>query len=112
MGNLEDNMMKYWLVKVGNLFYAGGLRRRLSENDNAKSYEFTTEEEVAFVILFEDGANEIANLVGGTIVPREKSLREVNKLREKYDNYMESEKEIESESLKYITEEIRKYNNK
>ena len=109
MDNFKNSMMEYWLVKVGNLFYAGGLRRRDPENENAKSYEFTTEEKVAFVLFFEDSAKEIANLVGGIVIPREKRSEEVGNLREKYDRYMESEKEIEAEELKYITEEIRNY---
>lgn len=111
MENFKNNMMEYWLVKLGNLFYAGGILRKLPENENAKSYEFNTEEETAFVLFFEDGAKEIAENVGGVVIKREKSYEEVANLREKFDKYMESKKELEADALKTITEEIHNYNN-
>ncbi|MFT8349265.1 hypothetical protein [Clostridium saccharoperbutylacetonicum] len=51
MENFKNNMMEYWLVKVGNLFYTGGILRKFPENKNAKSYEFNTDEETAFVLF-------------------------------------------------------------
>lgn len=35
MENLKNSMMEYWLVKVGNLYYAGGLDRNLPEDEEA-----------------------------------------------------------------------------
>ncbi|WP_270545604.1 hypothetical protein [Clostridium butyricum] len=103
MENLKNSMMEYWLVKVGNLYYAGGLDRNFPEDEEAKSFEFTTLEDVAFMILEEDIANNVAKLVGGIVVPKENTLEEANKLLIMHEKYIVSS-DIEKGTLESIKE--------
>lgn len=63
-------MLELWLVKLGKMYYAGGLTR-VPNNDESFSYEFARDEEVAFLFGFEDIAQKIAEKCGGTVIEKE-----------------------------------------
>lgn len=104
MGDINKSILKYYLVQVGELYYAGGIYRNLSENEVAKSFEFTTSEDVAFILLAEDTANKVAKVVGGIVVPKENTVEEVGKLQTIHDKYIASGNDIEKEVFDSINE--------
>nr|WLE91127.1 hypothetical protein GGBNIMDK_00158 [Bacillus cereus] len=50
MNPLKDKQLSYWLVNLGNMYYAGGLLRK-KEDESTFSYEFVNDETYAFPFL-------------------------------------------------------------
>lgn len=88
----ERQAIQYWLIQLGKFFYAGGLRRKSSIEDIV-SYEFVSNELVAFPFFHEGVANSIAEQCGGSVVIRNAPGYEYIALRERNDKYIKSEKE-------------------
>ncbi|WP_315069385.1 hypothetical protein [uncultured Clostridium sp.] len=86
------------------MYYSGGLYRNFPENKSAKSFEFTTVEDVAFIILDEDSAEKIAETVGGVVIPKENTVKEVGKLQLLHDKYIRSRDDMETEVFNSINE--------
>ena len=77
----NEDLVYYWIVKVGKLFYAGGLGG-LSEDNKNKSYEFVVDQDYAFALLDEDIAKRIAIETGGILINKQGSVKELIELRE------------------------------
>ncbi|OBZ15947.1 hypothetical protein A8L34_28115 [Bacillus sp. FJAT-27264] len=107
MQNNGDAEFKYWLVQLGNLYYAGGLPR-MGPTDDSFSHEFTNDESVAFPFGFEFAANKIADKCGGTVVPRSTSLKEFSDLEDEHKKYIHSEKEWHEEQRIALLQVLRK----
>lgn len=84
-------MFNYWLVKLGKMFYGGGLHRN-SDIEKSFSYEFVRDEEVAFLFVDRKTAERIADKCGGTVFKKEiKQPEEYSRLEKKKSNYEKSE---------------------
>lgn len=76
-------MLKYWIVTVGKLFYAGGLYRDITEKDF--SMEFVSNKDYAFQILSEEAAIRIADQTGGSYFKVEVTEEEFDKVLAKHE---------------------------
>ncbi len=102
MNDFDNVIVPYWLVKLGNLFYVGGLKRKTREYAEAVSYELTNEESLAFPILIEDIALKLAEKLGGIAVRKELASKELAILQHKNEVYSNSENSWEKEQNDYI----------
>lgn len=62
---------KYWIVKLGKLYYSCGLSRVSPEYSEAMSFEMTTEEMVAWPFKHVETAVGIAEEIGGIVIEKE-----------------------------------------
>ncbi len=62
---------KYWIVKLGKLYYARGLSQLSQEYPEAASFEMTNEEMVAWPFKHVEIAVIIAEEIGGVVVDQE-----------------------------------------
>lgn len=99
-------MLEFWFVKLGKLYYAGGLKR-LPDNDNSFSFEFAKDEEVAFLFIDDAIANYIAEKCGGEIGKKEITSEEYSRLHEKHELYIKSDIEWDKEQEHEILRELR-----
>lgn len=102
----ENKLTKYWIVKVGNLFYVSGLPRVSEDNKDTKGYDFSNNENVAFPILIEDCAKDMAKEMGGVVIEKFVSGVDIMKIKDKVDYYINSAKIIENQNND-ITRELR-----
>lgn len=99
---MNKNMkMTYWLVKLGKLYYAGGLGR-ITNQKSTFSFEFTNDEEVASMLGREDIAEEIALECGGVIIKKETTLEKFEELSDKNRRYKDSSEEWDKEQIKQM----------
>ncbi|AFU17106.1 hypothetical protein MC28_D057 (plasmid) [Bacillus thuringiensis MC28] len=89
MNPLKNIPLKYWLVNLGNMYYAGGLLRK--KDDSTFSYEFVNDETYGCPILEEHGAMWIAKKCGGVVVERVATSDELTILEDKNEGYINSE---------------------
>lgn len=93
-GEFEMDIMKMktktWLVKVGDLYYVGGLNKICIDNEKFFSSEFCNSESIAFPFLIKEGAEYVANFVGGTTIEIELTDEELYERTEKYEQYIEN----------------------
>ena len=68
MNTSENN--KYFLVKLGNLFYAGG-HPSVSNQNKILTFHFVSYEEAATPFGYKDVASGIADQIGGVVVEKE-----------------------------------------
>nr|WP_242488037.1 hypothetical protein [Bacillus sp. TH13] len=54
MNPLKDIQLTYWLVNLGNMYYAGGLLRK-REIESSFSYEFVNDESIRISLLRRTG---------------------------------------------------------
>lgn len=101
-----EEKINFWIVKLGKLYYAGGLKR-LPNNENSFSHEFVKDQEVAFLFIDENIANHIADKCGGKVIKKEISSKEYSRLLEKHERYTESEMEWEKEQERVISNELK-----
>jgi len=87
MNNMENEKVEYWIIKLGKLFYTGGLPRLLEEHEDVKGYDFSNKEDTAFPILIEDLAKELAILIGGIAIKKEEIVKNIMALGEKNKAY-------------------------
>jgi len=106
MNNMDNEKLQYWIVKLGNLFYTGGLPRLSKENEDIKGYDFANDENVAFPILLEEIAEKIASEVGGIIIIKEEIVKNVGKLSENNDFYQKSYKLWNKQQLESFKEQL------
>ncbi|MDN8593187.1 hypothetical protein Q0V21_31140 [Paenibacillus sp. 11B] len=97
----QNNDYQYWVVQLGQLYYAGGLGRT-SQIVDSFSYEFVSHESLAFPFILDVAATHIAESCGGTILSRHATLKEYSVLSDKNSNYIKSEKEFHAEQLHEI----------
>lgn len=98
-------MLNLWLVKLGKMYYAGGLTRK-PNNDGSFSYEFARDEEVAFLFSYEDIAKRVADKCGGTVIMKELTSEEYTRLLDKKDRYDDSENEVIEEQKAAIMKDM------
>ncbi|MFD1736164.1 hypothetical protein ACFSCX_06255 [Bacillus salitolerans] len=101
-----EKILNFWLVKLGKLYYAGGLKR-LPNNENSFSLEFVKDKEVAFLFIDEDIANHISEKCGGEIEKIEITSEEYSRLIDNHERYTNSEIEWEKEQEREILNELR-----
>ncbi|KXI79567.1 hypothetical protein PDR89_14640 [Bacillus cereus group sp. Bc002] len=92
-----QNTLTLCLVKLGELFYAGGLHR-IPYDD----YEFVKDEEVAFLFIDKDIAERIAKKCGGVVINKEITSHEYTQLTIKHECYIKSGKDWDLEQEKVI----------
>lgn len=102
-----ESTLTIFLIKLGKMFYAGGLKR-LPDHENSFSYEFANSEEVAFPIICKEIAECIAEKCGGTVIEKTMTYDEYDRLIEKNERYVESEKEWELKQKKAFFHERNK----
>ncbi|MGX5622217.1 hypothetical protein ACWKS7_27135 [Bacillus cereus] len=90
MNPLKNIQLKYWLVNLGNMYYAGGLLRK-TDDDSTFSYEFVNDETYGCPILEEHGAIWIAKKCGGIVVERVATSEELTILEDKNERFINSE---------------------
>ncbi|PRT27747.1 hypothetical protein [Bacillus wiedmannii] len=90
-----------WLVKLGELFYAGGLHR-IPYDETSFSFEFVKDEEVAFLFIDKDLAKRIAKKCGGVVIDKDITSHEYTQLTIKHERYIASEKYWRLEQEKVI----------
>lgn len=103
----ESAKFQYWMVQLGNLYYAGGLARKSPEID-AFSFEFVSDASLAFPFIAEVFANKIAAQCGGVVVILEATPEEYSALYDNHNEYINSEAEWHKEQELSIREEIMK----
>ncbi|MDV6039940.1 hypothetical protein N7X28_26235 [Bacillus sp. SM-B1] len=86
-----ENTLTLWLVKLGELFYAGGLHR-IPYDETSFSFEFVKDEEVAFLFIDRDLAKQIAKKCGGVVIDKDITSHEYTQLTIKHERYIASEK--------------------
>lgn len=85
-----NEICTYYLVQLGTLFYAGGLKRYPINKENV-SLEFVKNERVAFpFIAKKEYAKEVAQQCGGTVVERSALFKEVMELKNENEQYKNS----------------------
>lgn len=107
MNSLKGKQLTYWLVNLGNMYYAGGLLRE-KEDESSFSYEFVNNETYAFPFLEEHGAMRIAEKCGGIVVDRTATSVELTILEEKNERYIHSESKARLGQELNAREEIQK----
>jgi hypothetical protein len=108
MNPLKDKQLTYWLVNLGNMYYAGGLLRK-SENESSFSFEFVNEEVYAFPFLEENAAINVAKQCGGIVVGVAAATSEkLTILENRNKRYILSESQARLEQGSIIREEIRR----
>lgn len=95
------NTLTLCLVKLGELFYAGGLHR-IPYDETSFSYEFVKDEEVAFLFIDKDLAKRIAKKCGGVVINKEITSQEYTQLTIKHECYIKSGKDWNLEQEKVI----------
>lgn len=101
----EKIVTKYWIIKVGNLFYVCGLPRMSEDNENTKGYDFSNNENTAFPILIEDVAKDMAKEMGGIVIEKYVcGVEELMKIKDEVDYYINSAKLIEKENYNIFRE--------
>ena len=100
MLNENKEIVRYWIVKLGKLYYASGLPRLSKEHEDIGGYDFVNKEDIAFPIVIKESAERIANEVGGVVIEKEDTLKNAMKIHEKNEFYTKSaddwyEKQIE-----------------
>jgi len=105
MNNFENVIVPYWVIKLGPKFYVTGLKRKSFDHINAASYEFTNEESLAFPILLENIALDMAEKLGGIAIAKKAPSKELANLHNKSEEY--SEIVWEMEQLEYINNHLR-----
>lgn len=96
-----ENTLTLWLVKLGELFYAGGLHR-IPYDETSFSFEFVKDEEVAFLFIDKDIAKRIAKKCGGVVIDKDITSHEYTQLTIKHERYIASEKDWRLEQEKVI----------
>ncbi|MGM2748450.1 hypothetical protein BK718_33090 [Bacillus thuringiensis serovar andalousiensis] len=107
MNPLKDKQITYWLVNLGNMYYAGGLLRK-NEDDCNFSYEFVNDKTYAFPFLEKHGAMRIADKCGGIAVDHTATGEELTILEDKNERYINSESTARLEQELNAREEIKK----
>lgn len=107
MNPLKDKQLTYWLVNLGNMYYAAGLLRK-GENESSFSYEFVNDVVYAFPFLEENAAINVAKQCGGIVVDRAATSEELTILENRNKRYILSESQARLEQEFNIREEIRK----
>ncbi|MFF2884717.1 hypothetical protein [Bacillus toyonensis] len=107
MNPLKDKQLPYWLVNLGNMYYAGGLLRK-KEDESTFSYEFVNDETYAFPFLEKHGAMRIAEKCGGTVVDLTATSEELTILEDKNEGYINSESKARLEQELNAMEEMKK----
>ncbi|EEL25646.1 hypothetical protein bcere0018_53620 [Bacillus cereus Rock1-15] len=107
MNPLKDIQLTYWLVNLGNMYYAGGLLRK-REIESSFSYEFVNDEVYAFPFLEEQDAINVAKQCGGIVVDRAATSEELTVLEERNERYINSESQARLEQEINIREDIRR----
>ncbi|MED4068758.1 hypothetical protein [Priestia megaterium] len=100
---MEDNhLVPYYIVLLGNMFYAGGLARKkpVDLEDEVFSHEYVSNEELAFPILSREAADRIASQCGGVVVPKEAEMNELIEIGDLNERFTQSELEWEKDQLK------------
>ncbi|MEW9093971.1 MAG: hypothetical protein AB2417_02715 [Clostridiaceae bacterium] len=101
----EKESIKYWVIKIGNLFYVSGLPRKSEDNKDTKGYDFSNNENVAFPILIEDDAKDMAKEMGGIVVEKSVcNVEELIKIKDKVNYYINSAKLIEKQNYDIFRE--------
>lgn len=103
----ESTKVQYWLLQLGKLYYAGGLARKSPIKDTF-SYEFVSNESLAFPFIDEDIANHVATKCGAEVISRNTTLEEYSALYERHEKYINSEVEWHKEQELAIIDEIMK----
>ena len=88
-----QNTLTLCLVKLGELFYAGGLHR-IPYDETSFSYEFVKDEEVAFLFIDKDIAERIAKKCGGVVINKEITSHEYTQLTIKHECYIKKRKRL------------------
>ncbi|MFB7121414.1 hypothetical protein [Bacillus tropicus] len=96
-----ENTLTLWLVKLGELFYAGGLHR-IPYDETSFSFEFVKDEEVAFLFIDRDLAKRIAKKCGGVVIDKDITSHEYTQLTIKHESYIASEKDWRLEQEEVI----------
>ena len=98
----ENQLTTYYIVLLGNMFYAGGLARKkpVDLEDEVFSHEYVSHEELAFPILSKEAADRIAAQCGGVVVPKEATMDELIQIGDLNERFTQSELEWEKEQLK------------
>ncbi|MEB8805550.1 hypothetical protein P4G82_27815 [Bacillus cereus] len=107
MNPLKDKQLTYWLVNLGNMYYAGGLLRK-KEDESTFSYEFVNDKTYAFPFLEKHGAIRIAEKCGGTVVDFTATGEELAILEDKNDRYINSESKARLEQEINAREDMKK----
>ncbi|MDO6631817.1 hypothetical protein [Bacillus thuringiensis] len=107
MNPLKDKKLTYWLVKLGEMYYAGGLLRK-KEDESTFSYEFVNDKTFAFPFLEKHGAMRIAEKCGGIVVDHTATGEELTLLEDKNEKYINSEPQARIEQELNAREEIKK----
>ncbi|MGA4465921.1 hypothetical protein ACPA2L_25275 [Bacillus bombysepticus] len=107
MNPLKDKQLTYWLVNLGNMYYAGGLLRK-REYTSTFSYEFVNDEAYAFPFLEEHGAIQVAEQCGGIVVDRTATVKELAILEDKNEKYINSEQQARLEQEFNTRKQIKK----
>lgn len=100
-----ENTLTLWLVKLGELFYAGGLHR-IPYDETSFSFEFVKDEEVAFLFIDKDLAKRIAKKCGGVVIDKDITSHEYTQLTIKHERYIASEKDWRLEQEKVIQKDF------
>ncbi|WP_315069343.1 hypothetical protein [uncultured Clostridium sp.] len=80
MVKIEDIIIQFWIIKMKNLFYAGGFEGFFSDNVDSFSYETTPSKADAKLIFIEEEANYIAEKVHGKLIHSHKKLIEISNI--------------------------------
>ncbi|TXR62594.1 hypothetical protein DM800_20145 [Bacillus sp. AY18-3] len=107
MNPLKDKKLTYWLVKLGEMYYAGGLLRK-KEDESTFSYEFVNDKTYAFPFLEKHSAMRIAKKCGGIVVDHTATGEELTLLEDKNEKYINSEPQARLEQELNAREEIKK----
>ncbi|HDR4368640.1 TPA: hypothetical protein QCP64_005136 [Bacillus cereus] len=107
MNPLKDKKLTYWLVKLGEMYYAGGLLRK-KEDESTFSYEFVNDKTHAFPFLEKHGAMKIAEKCGGTVVDLTATGEELTILEDRNERYINSESKARLEQELNAREEMKK----
>ncbi|MCY9763209.1 hypothetical protein M5X06_22200 [Paenibacillus alvei] len=92
---------RYWLVQLGELYYAGELAR-ISPVKNAFSYEFVSDEALALPFNNEVFADQINAKCGGIVTSRETTFGDYVALYERHQKYTNSEEEFYKEQSRML----------
>lgn len=103
---------KYWIVKLGKLYYTCGLSRQAQDYTDAISFEMTSEEMVAWPFRHVEIAVSIAEEIGGIVIEKEGEIETYISHAERNREYLSSLPQTENQYIRFHKEKKGRINRK
>lgn len=107
-----NGKMLVWRVRVGDLYYVQGLARYIKDiTQKHKNLEMTTYRDAAFLFLYENLAENLAQAIGGVVEKVVLDTEEYVKLMDIHEYHVHSESDWNRYANEGLLEDIMKERN-